>query len=60
MVLQVPIRYNIAIPEFIGYIYILTMCRRAKLGQIQGVAEGYPRFDKGGGCNSFYFYALKI
>ena len=36
--------------------------RRAKLGKIQGggVAEGQPRFDKGGVANFFTFYAIKI
>ena len=34
--------------------------RRAKLGQIQGgVAEGQPRFDKGGVAIFFYFLRVK-
>ena len=34
--------------------------RRAKLGQIQGgVAEGHPRFDKGGVVIFFYFLRVK-
>ena len=42
-------------------IMLNILYRRAKLGQIQGgVAEGHPRFDKGGVAIIFYFYALKI
>ena len=41
-------------------LFMNLLCRRAKLGQIQGgVAEGQPRFDKGGGCNIFYFLRVK-
>ena len=45
------------------YRWKLVLIRRAKLGQIQGgrVAEGQPRFDKGGVAIIFFtFYALKI
>ena len=39
--------------------YIVSMC--AKLGQIQGgVAEGQPRFDKGGVAIIFYTLKFKI
>ena len=40
----------------------ITVGRHAKLGQIQGgggVAEGYPRFDKGGVAIIFYFLRVK-
>ena len=46
-------------PHLLSYTEIVMFSdRRAKLGQIQGVAEGHPRFAKGGGggCNSFLFF----
>ena len=35
------------------------LSRRAKLGKFQGgggVAEGYPRFDKGGGVGVIFYF----
>ena len=42
-------------------IMLVIDTRRAKLGQIQGggVAEGHPRFDKGGVAIIFYFLRVK-
>ena len=39
----------------------IIQCRRAKLGQIQGggVAEGLPRFDKGGVAIIIYLLHVK-
>ena len=50
------INFNIIIiPKVISYNLYFT--RRAKLGQIQGgVAEGQPRFDKGGGVAIFFTF----
>ena len=39
---------------------VMERTRRAKLGQIQGgVAEGHPRFDKGG-VAIIFFYFLRV
>ena len=39
---------------------VIPKARRAKLGQIQGgVAEGQPRFDKGGVAIIFHFLRVK-